>query len=897
MARRTLTLALLLCAACAGPSTPPPAPAPADWSDALAQTERLDGLLSLHLNRDAGRVLLELPPAAEPGGELFRCLWVEGLRTGLGSNPVGLDRGQWGQARLVSFRRFGQRVLLLQPNLRHGQARGAPDEQLAARESFAESVLFAADVLASDPARGCLIDLTPFLVRDAHDVVGALRRAGQGSFRLDSGRSLVLPDAALAFVDNLEFEALLTFAGEQPGGLVRSVAPDPGALSVTLHHSFVRLPDLDYTPREADPRAGSFGRTLRDVSAPLDAPVERRLAARHRLTRSDPDDPRSPCAEPIVYYVDRGAPEPVRSALLEGAGWWAEAFAAAGWPDAFRVELLPEGVHPLDVRYHVIEWVHRATRGWSYGHTIEDPRTGEIIKGHVSLGSLRVRHDRLLFEGLLGTVATGSGAADDPVQLSLQRIRQLAAHEVGHTLGLAHAYAASITPNGSVMDYPAPHIGLDDDGELDLDAVYGEGLGAWDLVAIAWLYSEFEPPASAERPAQDERSAAPEGQHHAAPRTDSSARATERAQLDAILERGLTTAPPFLTDQDARSPSSAHPLASLWDNGADPVAALQTALAVRNLGLSRFGQDRVAPGRPRAELAEVFAPLWMHHRYQLQAALKVLGGVDYQHGLSGDATPPPRPADGEWQRRALTVVLTLLQPAALDVPDNARAVLVPPAPGVPRTAEALPGRAGPVFDPLEAAALVADQAVAGLLQPARCTRLVIQHAADPRLPGLGEVLTALLDAAVRESDSPRAAALLDQVEAVLLRRLAALASSTAASAPVRAQAEAALGQLATRLSSARSPARAAARAHLVREIERLLQRPAPAQEPGVPARPPPPGSPIGSEPREFCGWQPVAAVGSGRAGQRPAHRSTPAGRSRASASLTASSPTASSRAS
>ena len=795
----------------------------AAWVQAVEGTQARAGLLTMHVDPQAGRVLLALPGAPDADGVLFRCLWVEGLRTGLGSNPVGLDRGQWGEARLVQFRRVGARVLLVEPNLRHGDAGGDSDERRAAAESFSPAVLWSGEVLADAPDGGPLVDFSSFLLADAHGVVQALRRADQGSFRLDAQRSLIEPDGCLAFPDNLEFEALLTFAGEQPGPLVSSAAADPTALSLVQHHSLVRLPDDGYRPRLADPRAGSFSIVRRDVSADLDEPVERRLATRHRVAPKPDGSPGT-----LTYYVDRGAPEPVRSALLEGARWWSAAFAAAGLPGAFAVELLPEGAHPLDVRYHVIEWVHRTTRGWSYGHSIVDPRTGEIIKGHVSLGSLRVRHDRMLFEGLLGTGATGSGRPDDPVQLSLARIRQLAAHEVGHTLGLAHHFGASALPDGSVMDYPAPRIGLDAEGGFDLSSVYGVGIGAWDRVAIDWLY----------------------GDHGRGEQ--------EAGALDGLLRDAAQHLPPFLSDGDARAADAAHPRASLWDGGADPVLALQRTLAVRALGLARFGPDRLAPGRPLAEAAEVFAPVWLHHRYQLEAALKVLGGVEYQHAVAGDGAPPPRPAAGAWQRRALDAVLACLQPAALDVPDNARDVLVPAAPWDAEGRELLPGDTGPVFDALAAAAVAADLVVAGLLEPTRCARLLDQHRLDPALPGLDEVLAALTSACLRDEPlTPRLAAVAERLEVVLVDRLVELASRGDAPAPVRARAELALARVAERFgqtAAADGDGHQATRAHLARLIEQALERDAPPADPRRRSGAPPPGSPIGDGALDACSF-------------------------------------------
>ena len=220
----------------------------------------------------------------------------------------------------------------------------------------------------------------------------------------------------------------------------------------------MELPDDDYTPRPYDPRAGYGTVTYIDYAAPLGEPMTRRYLRRHRLEKQDPTAEVSDAVEPIVYYLDRGTPEPVRSALLDGARWWNQAFEAAGYRDAFRVEVMPEGADSLDVRYNVIQWVHRSTRGWSYGNSVTDPRTGEIIKGHVSLGSLRVRQDYLIAEGLLSPYVNGDETPPALAEMALARIRQLSAHEVGHTLGLGHNYYASEQGRVSVMDYPHPLV-------------------------------------------------------------------------------------------------------------------------------------------------------------------------------------------------------------------------------------------------------------------------------------------------------------------------------------------------------------------------------------------------------------------------------------------------------
>ena len=786
------------------------------------------GLLDVYVDHQHGSVWMMVPPPGERGlvGEY---LYIEGLVTGLGSNPVGLDRGQIGPTRLVRLRRVGNRVLLEAPNLAFRSLSLEDAEQRAVDESFSPSVLWAGEIAALDQDGRTLVDLTGFLVRDAHSVVRTMKSTGQGSFELDVERSAVDLESVLTFPDNLEFEALLTYFSDAPGDHVRSTAPVPEVVTLRQHNSLIRLPDPGYTPRTFDPRAGGYDLKFLDYSTPLGEPLERRLAIRHRLQKVDPLAESSPAKEPIVYYVDSGVPEPVQSALVEGARWWTEPSEAAGFENAFRVELLPEGVHPLDVRYNVIQWVHRSTRGWSYGGSVADPRTGEILKGQVSLGSLRVRHDTLLFEGLAGTELTGSGAPNDPVELALARIRQLSAHEVGHTLGLAHNFAAS-TYDGraSVMDYPAPLVRLTQDGDLDFSEAYGVGVGTWDVQAVRWLYSQFPPGVD------------------------------EDAALMAIVHEGIIRGRLYLSDEDARPAGAAHPLANLWDNGADPVQELERILAVRRVALERFGENNIANGRPLATLREVLVPIYLYHRYQLSAAAKVIGGLEYGYAMRGDGQAPVRSIDANRQRRAVEVVLSSIDPSALDLSDRLLDLLPPPPSGYGPTREAFKGHTAPAFDPLSAAVTAADLSLRSILQPERLARLVDQHRRDPELPGMKEVMTAVMEAVFASSaaESERLNEIQRLVQEVTIDHLVALAASDSVSPTVRWRAEHALRQLAERLAAPiLEPVTKAFNEALLADLERFLVHREWTPRTHPVAHPEPPGDPIGGH--LACSWEQV----------------------------------------
>jgi len=781
--------------------------------------ERRDGLLPLYVDRQRGRILLELPAASAADGVVGRYLYVEGITTGMGSNPVGLDRGQLGAAHVVALRRLGGRLVIEAQNERFRALSGNPAEAGAIRQSFASSVLWGGEIAALDDDGRGLVDLTSFLVRDAHGIGQTLRSAGQGSYALDEARSAIDLAQCLSFPDNLEFEAVLTYTGSQPGPEMRSTLPEPGALTLAQHQALIRLPDDGYHPRRFDPRSSSFAVSFLDYGAPIADELATKWIVRHRLEKVDKGASRSRVKRPIVYYVDPAAPEPIRQALIDGASWWAKAFDAAGFIDAFRVELLPADAHPLDVRYNVIEWVPRATRGWSYGGGVIDPRTGEMLKGHVTLDALRIRQDRLLIEGLVGTGKTGTGSPDDPVQVALARIRQLAAHEVGHTLGFAHNFAASTWGRASVMDYPAPEIGITPDGKLDLSHAYAVGVGAWDLQATRFAYSEF------------------------APGTD------EREQLESILREGTTGDKRFLSDRDARPAGAANPFAALWDSGPDPVEGLRHELLVRKIALAQFGERNIRPGVPLSRLQEVLAPVYFHHRYELTRAATAVGGLDYAYNVRGDGRPPSHPVPASTQRGALEAILSVLSAETLDLPEPVLAVLLPRAFEQDEDVEDFQHATAPAFDALGAAETAARMAVEALLQRERASRLVDFHRRDDQLPGLEDVLSGLIDTgfAAPVPHTERQAELTRVIQQAVVNGMIRLAEDREAPGRVRSRVDASLQTLRKRLQATPGglPAERAHRAGLRRDIEAHLSRPRDAAPAPPAAFPPPPGDPIG----------------------------------------------------
>lgn len=785
------------------------------------ETQKLAGYFNLYWDAKAGKLWLEI----DKWGTEF--LYQTSLPAGIGSNDIGLDRGQMGQTRIVRFERTGPKILLMQSNLDYRAVTSDPDERAAVRDSFAESAIWGFTAAAEDrgengDARGdhVLVDATDFFLRDTHHIPEVLARTKQGAFKLDDKRCAFYLARTKNFPLNTEVEATLTFAGDNPGQWVKDVTPSPDSITVREHHSLAKLPPPGYKPRVYDPRSSFFGISYLDYATPISEPIVKRFIARHRLQKKDPSAAVSEAVQPIVYYLDRGTPEPIRAALLEGANWWAQAFEAAGYKNAFRVEMMPEGADPMDLRYNMIQWIHRATRGWSYGEGIIDPRTGEIIKGHVSLGSQRVRQDYLIAEGLLAPYEKGAAVSPKMQEMALARLRQLAAHEVGHTLGLEHNYSASTVGRSSVMDYPPPVVTLGADGVPDLSQAYATGIGEWDKVSITWGYSEFSA-------GTDE---------HAA---------LNKLLRDAYLGKGLR----FLTDQDARPAGSSSSVAHLWDSGANAVDELERLMKVREAALKRFGENNIREGAPLATLEDTLVPIYMLHRYQAEAASKLIGGMDYTFAVRGDGEVPTAIVAAAEQRRALKAVLATLDPRVLALPESLLKIIPPRPVMYKRGREDFKIRTSPAFDAVAPAEAAAQLVMGFLFNPQRAARLVEFHDRDAANPGLSEVIGQILDATHAGANAPGYLGEMGRaVDNVAIFDLMALANDTTTLPEVRAVAAAEL-QLykqknATTLRSADDPA-AVYFAFVARQIEQFEKDPTKV----VAAAPyePPDGPPIGDD--------------------------------------------------
>tara|TARA_R100001143_G_scaffold63387_1_gene70134 strand:+ start:75260 stop:77719 length:2460 start_codon:yes stop_codon:yes gene_type:complete len=781
-------------------------------SEKTSGLEKYEGFFDFWWDDETGKIWLEINNLDQ------EFIYVNSMAAGIGSNDIGIDRSQLGNTRIVKFTRVGPKVLMVQPNYSFRATSGVQLEEKSVDEAFAQSVLFGFDIAAAEGDR-VLIDITSFLMQDAHGVSDRLRSANQGSFSIDNSRSVIYLPGTFNFPKNSEFEVMLTFTGSGAGGWLRSVAPSNDAITVRTHHSFVELPDDNYEPRKYDPRSGFFPITYQDYSAPIGGEFTQRFAVRHRLEKKDPTAERSEAVEPIFFYLDNGTPEPVRTALLEGGRWWNQAFEAAGYIDAFQVKMLPDDAHPLDIRYNVINWVHRSTRGWSYGSSVVDPRTGEIIKGNVLLGSLRVRQDYMIAEGLLAPYEEGVDPDPQMLEMALNRIRQLSAHEIGHTLGIAHNFAASVNDLASVMDYPHPRTTINADGTLSLENAYDNGIGEWDKRAVIWGYQDF-----------------PEG-------------IDEEDSLNNIIAETIDMGLLYLSDEVARPQSGSHPDAHLWEYGSDPVSQLDHIMNIRRIALNNFGEQNIRMGRPLSSLQDVLVPIYLFHRYQTEATVKLVGGVDYSYSLRGDGQPGPTVVNAERQRDALANLLRTLDPAELALPDHLSSLLPPGPPSYSSTRENFRGYTDPIPDPIAMAETAAELTAGLLFNPNRAARLAIQHSRDASQLSLHETLQTVLDATIKKMmPSGYLGAVQRGINTSVLRSLLQLAADQNASPDVQAvsnQQVRKIGEWLEETAGQTGDETSDAHYHFLGSmIDQFHEDPSGFEAPPAPYTPP--GSPIGS---------------------------------------------------
>ena len=644
-------------------------------------------------------------------------LYVNSLSEGIGSNDIGLDRGQLGNTRIVKFMKAGNKLLLIQPNQDYRAITDNLEEKKSVEQAFAKSVIHGFVIKETNQGK-YLVDATSFFMRDAHGVQGRLSSRKQGSYSLDKSRSAISLERTKAFPKNVEFDVMLTFKGSPKSSNIRSVTPTASLITVNQHHSFIELPDGSYKPRKFDPRSGSNAMSYLDYATPVNESITKRFIYRHRLEKKNPEASKSEAVEPIIYYLDRGTPEPVRSALLDGARWWNQAYEAIGYTNAFQVKMLPEGADLLDVRYNVIQWVHRSTRGWSYGSSVSDPRTGEIIKGHVSLGSLRIRQDFLIAQALQAPYANDDTSDQFALEMALARIRQLSAHEVGHTIGLAHNFAASTKGRSSVMDYPHPTLSLKDK-KVDFTNAYDTKIGDWDKVAIAYSYGEYT--------------------------------GDEDASLNKLLDDAFKNGARFITDQDARPQGSAHAYAHLWDNGANVSTELDNLLAIRKHAIANFSIDNIKTNQPYSVLEDVFVPLYFFHRYQTEGVTKVIGGLDYSYALKGDGSNIVKMVPGKTEKKALASILKTLNIEELAIPKKLLNLFPPRAFNYGRTRESFKSKTGVAFDPFGAVETASAMTLKLLLHPERVTRLVQHKSLDNSQLGLVEVLDEVIANSIQKT--------------------------------------------------------------------------------------------------------------------------------------------------
>ncbi|MEP6764713.1 MAG: zinc-dependent metalloprotease, partial [Gemmatimonadaceae bacterium] len=530
----------------------------------LRVQQRADAFVGVRVDADRNKVLLEIASDKLNRDFLHQSI----LATGLGA--LGLDRGQMGGSVVARFERRGKRVLMVRSNWNVRAIGANTAEKRAADEAFATSVI--ASFPIESEANGVLVvDATSFFLSDTYGVAEAIRRGQQGTARIDAARSWIDADRTKAFSKNTEIHSVLTFAVDNAGAILRQSAPDAASVTVEVHHSLVDLPSPDgFRSREGDSRSGVNGPRFYDFAQNYEGTYRESIAGRWRLIPKDPaayqrGELTEPVA-PIVYYLDPGIPAEYREALREGGMWWNKVFEAAGFKNAFALRDLPAGADPMDARYNILEWVHRAAPGPSVGPSFSDPRTGEIIRAVVRIDAWRSLIDYNIYAGLL-PAAGPNGLSVSLESFAMARRRQHAAHEIGHTLGFPHNYIASSQGRTSVMDYPFPLITLNAKNEIDLSQAYAPGAGAWDTLTVRYGYTWF-PNAAA-----------------------------EKAGLEKIVQDGLKKNVRFIADQHSDANGSI-PDATRWVEGKDAFDALERTSKVRRVLIDTFDERAIKQGEP-----------------------------------------------------------------------------------------------------------------------------------------------------------------------------------------------------------------------------------------------------------------------------------------------------------